>query len=74
MKSGTRRKFLATGLALPAAARRAMPSVHATAVAVRKSKSADFPAGDVQYRTLVVKCPYGVQVAQRLSRAQELFA
>ncbi len=52
MKSTTRRKFLAAGLALPAAARGAAPAVEAPGVAVLKSRSADLLAGDVQYRTL----------------------
>ncbi len=52
MKSTTRRKFLAAGLALPAAAKGAVPAIPAPSVATPRSKYSDSAAGDVQYRTL----------------------
>jgi predicted aldo/keto reductase-like oxidoreductase len=52
MKSASRREFLAASLALPAAARGAIPSVQAPAIPTQKSKSGDFSAASAGYRTL----------------------
>jgi predicted aldo/keto reductase-like oxidoreductase len=52
MKSASRRQFLAASLALPAAARGAIPSIQASDLSTPKSNAGAFSEGSVQYRTL----------------------
>jgi predicted aldo/keto reductase-like oxidoreductase len=52
MKSASRREFLVAGLALPAAARGAIPSIQAPPAQRPKSNSGPFSGGNAKYRTL----------------------